>query len=1248
MSTTSLTKFHIRNLLGAKMKIKQLFKKDIARPINGVVKADQTENETVFVELDEYVITNEIKEHIENFFKFFMPSVHDPKQAAIAGKSGIWVSGFFGSGKSHFIKILSYLLQNIEANHNGLTRTAFNFFQEKLPKEPFLIGDIEKAIQKENKVILFNIDSRANTDDKEDAILKVFLKVFNEQLGYSGDHAHIAHLERDLDSRGHFDEFKQTFETISGENWLEQRDSFDFYRDDIAKALSQVTGQSSNSTQQWVEKLEENFPLDIANFCKWVKEYLDGNPDRRLLFFVDEVGQFIGSNTQMMLKLQTITENLGTICDGKAWVVVTSQEDIDSVLGRMQGSKSQDFSKIQARFERISLSSSNTNEVIEKRLLDKSDQAKAELTALYEEKGDIIRSQLSFEQSNSAELANYSDTENFVNSYPFIPYHYNLVQNIFAGISRAGASGQHMSKGERSLIDAFQIATNLYTDDNVGRLIPVYSFYTSIKKFLDTAVVRDINQAQEKSSINEFTINVLQALFMIRYVDEVKSTLDNLVTLCICEVDQDKRTLRLEIEQSLEVLERNLLIARQNDQYIFLTNEEKEIEKEIQNTEIEPSDETGELSRIIFEEILRRNNNYRYPENKQDFPVARFCNGIPFDRNLESDVNLKIVSPIDASYNDYSEAACGNYSSDCILLKLNDQPRLFDELRSYIKTEKYIRKTSATGNEQEQLRREKANENSNRRKRLVTELEDLIKASDFYTLGSPFDAKGGSILVMLEGAYRYIIENTFGKLKLIKPFQGNIIQETQQTLVAGDTAQIGLDLKSEKVNLNAINEVIQHITLSDNNGYPVNAADIIKKFSKRPFGWNTDEIVLILARLGLANKIIFQANQQDVPLKQLYDHLSKSQKRANLRIRKIKQQSEANLTKATKLYKDLGFGSAPNNEKELFNLAVDNNDSKLKVWLNKLKKFKSMSITGTYPGKNEIENGIQLIAGLTELKNSFQFVEQFIALSGQLEDFAEDYEELENFYETQFTMWQDLNNALTITFAKNRIFLEKKEESKKALDKLHAIYTNSNPYREICNIKPLIEQVTKIDTELVKGQRDHTIKKLQGLIEDITKLVQDAGATPEISNQALLPLQNAIKRVINEATVSQITQELKESAEWFDDAETLINDYIRLQQALAREAEIEAKKLAEQKEEEIKAGSASGKVPEQPAPTITESVVVVKPIAKPTESVDAMAVYNEVSGTTYMESLADVEKYITALRIKLTYLVQQNNKVRIK
>ncbi|HAS6096890.1 BREX system P-loop protein BrxC [Vibrio parahaemolyticus] len=1229
------------------MNLEQIFEKDINRQINGVVKADQTENETVFIELDEYVITNELKEHIENFFKFYMPSVHNPEQAAATGKSGIWVSGFFGSGKSHFIKILSYLLKNVEATNGGGTRSAFDFFSEKLKEDAFLVGDIEKAIQKDNKVILFNIDSRADTDDKEDAILKVFLKVFNEEMGYSGDHAHIAHLERDLDSRGQYDAFKEAFESISGESWLLQRDSYDFYRDDIAEALSTVTGQSIDATRQWVEKIEYNFPLDIANFCKWVKEYLDGNPDRRLLFFVDEIGQFIGKNTQMMLKLQTITENLGTICGGRAWVIVTSQADIDAVVGGMQGSKSQDFSKIQGRFERISLSSSNTNEVIEKRLLDKKEVAKANLSALYEEKGDIIRSQLSFEQSNSAEMANYKSTDDFVNNYPFVPYQFNLVQKIFTGISRAGASGQHMSRGERSLIDAFQIASKIYANDAVGRLIPIYSFYNSIKKFLDDAVVRDINHASDKSTINDFSVQVLQTLFMIRYVDEVKSTIDNLVTLCINEIDQDKRALRLDIEASLEVLERNNLIARQGDEYIFLTNEEKEIEEAIKKTDIEPSDETTELSNIIFNEILRRNNTYRYPENKQDFPVARFCNGVPFDRNLESDVLLKVVSPIDNSYDDYNDATCANYSADCILIKLNDNQRIFDELRTYIKTEKFIRKSSSTsGSEQEQIRRDKANENMNRRKRLVLELEELFKQSDFYTLGSTFDAKGSSISVMLEGAYRYIIENTFGKLKLIKPFPGNIINEIQQTLVAGDTAQIGLDLGGEEANPLAVMEIEQHVALSDDHGYPVTAADLIKKFAKRPYGWNTDEIILILARLGLANKLVFQANQQEVPLKSLYDHLSKSQKRANLRIRRIKQQSEANLKKAKKLFKDLSFGTAPSAEKELFNAATE----KLDQWLEKLKEFKSKSSTGSYPGVEQIDDGILLLSVLTELKTSFQFIDTFIAKGNDLLDFEEEYESLENFYETQFGMWQSLDRALHITFSANRSFLEKGEEAKAALDKLTAIFHNPRPYREVSKIKPLIEKLASINNQLVENQRSHTVKKLEQRITEVQELISNAGAPDDISNKALFPFQNAIKRIQNENSVSLIRHELSEADDWFTDAETAVNNFIRQQQAIAKKAQ-------EDKEKEPQTSGSTSSTQDAYAmgsgsTTATPEQVREKapttPKAKPTQAIDAMEVYKEFSDSTYMETVEDVDSYLKILREKLVSLVESDHKVRIK
>ncbi|MCD8548914.1 MAG: BREX system P-loop protein BrxC, partial [Shewanella xiamenensis] len=158
-----------------------------------------------------------------------------------------------------------------------------------------------------------------------------------------------------------------------------------------------ATGQSEASSLQSMENLESMFTLDIANFAKWVREYLDRCGDKRILFLVDEVGQFIGSNTQMMLKLQTITENLGTACGGRAWVIVTSQEDIDAVLGDLSAKKGQDFSKIQGRFHtRISLSSSNTSEVIQARLLEKSPTAKDELAALYAMKGDILKNQLAF------------------------------------------------------------------------------------------------------------------------------------------------------------------------------------------------------------------------------------------------------------------------------------------------------------------------------------------------------------------------------------------------------------------------------------------------------------------------------------------------------------------------------------------------------------------------------------------------------------------------------------------------------------------------------------------------------------------------------------------------------------------------------------------------------------------------------------------------------------------------------------
>ena len=183
----------------------------------------------------------------------------------------------------------------------------------------------------------------------------------------------------------------------------------------------------------------------------------------------------------------------------------------------------------------------------------------------------------------------HTDGKSFVANYPFIPYHYLLVQKVFESIRTKGATGKHLAMGERSLLDAFQNAAKQIKNEELNVLVPFHSFYAPIESFLEPAVKRTIDQALELDSLSDFDGQILKTLFLIRYVDTVKSTLDNLVTLSISKIDEDKIVLRKKIEDSLERLERQLLIARNGEEFIFLTNEEKEIENEIRNTDCEIS-----------------------------------------------------------------------------------------------------------------------------------------------------------------------------------------------------------------------------------------------------------------------------------------------------------------------------------------------------------------------------------------------------------------------------------------------------------------------------------------------------------------------------------------------------------------------------------------------------------------------------------------------------------------------------------
>jgi hypothetical protein len=208
----------------------------------------------------------------------------------------------------------------------------------------------------------------------------------------------------------------------------------------------------------------------------------------------------------------------------------------------------------------------------------------------------------------------------------------------------------------------------------------------------------------------------------------LKSTLDNLVTLSIERIDTDKVELRRQIEASLNRLQAEMLISRIDDKFVFLTNEEKEIENEIRNIDVEFTTINKQLSTIIFDEILK-SKRYRYPANKQDFDISRFCNGHPLDGANLNDLVVKVLTPLDSNYESYKGAHSNSLlmtdSKDCILICLPDEARTWQDLTMYAQTKSFLSKQSGQRPEQATLLAEKGRENGMREKTLKTQIEAL-------------------------------------------------------------------------------------------------------------------------------------------------------------------------------------------------------------------------------------------------------------------------------------------------------------------------------------------------------------------------------------------------------------------------------------------------------------------------------------------------------------------------------------------
>ena len=612
------------------MKIKSMFQKDINRDINGVIKVAQDDEQSLKQELEEYIITRELRRHFNTFFDNYSKAIDHPTD-----KIGVWISGFFGSGKSHLLKMLSYLLSNREVGG----KRAVEYFKDKFD-DPMMYATVVRCTNIPTESILFNIDIEGPINKDKTAVLRVFAKMFYNHLGFYGEDLKIAKLERFVDKQGKTEAFRRAFEEINGAPWVESRDSYAFFEDDIVSVLQSVLGMSEIAARNWFNS-EETVDMSIKQLVEEIKEYVDSKgKDFRLLFCVDEVGQYIGDDGDLMINLQSIVEEVGSKCRGKVWIMVTSQEAIDSVV-KISGD---DFSKIQGRFNtRLSLSSASVDEVIKKRILQKTEEADALLRMVYDKEHAVLKNLFTFKEA-VLDIKGYADGGEFSATYPFVPYQFIIIQKVLAEIRKHGNAGKHLSGGERSMLSGFQEAAQKVQNKDENALVPFWQFYDTVHTFLESPIRRVIDRCQTAADrhdgLEQRDVSVLKLLYLVRYIDDFKANIDNIATLMVDDIRTDKITLRREIAESLVRLEAQNYVARNGDTYAFLTDEEQDIAIDIRNTTVDSTTIVQGIGQTIFSEIYPY-KKYKY--NKYDFAYDQYIDDTLIG-NATGGVRLRFVT----------------------------------------------------------------------------------------------------------------------------------------------------------------------------------------------------------------------------------------------------------------------------------------------------------------------------------------------------------------------------------------------------------------------------------------------------------------------------------------------------------------------------------------------------------------------------------------------------------------------------
>lgn len=619
--------------------IRDVLKRDLQQPIEEIIKVNQADEQAVHTEITEYVATERIKAHYRELLRAIADSPTDPHE-----RIGVWISGFFGSGKSSFAKNLGYIL----ANRQVLGTPVSELFKAQVADRRVseYLDSINRRIPTE--VIMFDVQVD-RTKQRPEPIAEIMYKMLLRELDYAEDYD-MADLEIELEQEGKLDDFARRCEEMYGQPWrIVRKGAQRFSR--ASAVLHAIDPRTFPTPDSWSQSLRDRTAdVTVGQIVERSFELCARRrPGKALVFVIDEVGQYVARSDDRIEDLRAVVEEFGRVSQNlvkahrapaPVWVVVTSQEKLEEVVAAID-SKRVELPRLQDRFRhRVDLAPADIREVATRRVLAKKESSIPQLEHLYHECQGQLTTALRLERtSRRSEISR----DEFVQFYPYPPHFVELSIDIVSGIRLEPGAPRHVGGSNRTIIkQAYEMLVSPRTalaDRPLGALVTMDRIYELVEGNLSTERQKDIADIRDRFGAGSWDERVAKTVCLLEFVRDLPRTEANIAACLVDSVDSPAPL--AQVAPALERLHSAQFVRNTEEGWKLQTAQEKNWETERSgHLDPKPKDRNDILREALSEVFTEpRLRTYRF-RNLRAFQVGVCVDGVPLGGERQVPLSL--------------------------------------------------------------------------------------------------------------------------------------------------------------------------------------------------------------------------------------------------------------------------------------------------------------------------------------------------------------------------------------------------------------------------------------------------------------------------------------------------------------------------------------------------------------------------------------------------------------------------------